>query len=101
MGSDNGLVPAALYVNQYYSKSNKPIFTNSHGTIWHGSLDHSEYNSFWPSNAIWHNVHQWISDYHQNSYISHTLVGIIIVNHSDVIGASPVVAAPTTSSFST
>ena len=35
------------------------------------------------------------------SDISHTLVGNEIVDHSDVVGASPVGAAPTTSSFST
>ena len=32
---------------------------------------------------------------------SRTLLGNEIVNHSDVVGASPVGAAPTTSSFST
>ena len=35
------------------------------------------------------------------SHISRTLVGNEIVDHSDVVGASPVGAAPTTSSFST
>ena len=39
--------------------------------------------------------------YRQTSNISHTLVGNKIVDHSDVVGASPVGAAPTTSSFST
>ena len=39
--------------------------------------------------------------YHKVSNIRHTLVGNIIVAHSDVVGASPVGAAPTTSSFST
>ena len=39
--------------------------------------------------------------YHQTSTISHTLVCSKIVNHSGVVGASPVGAAPTTSSFST
>ena len=39
--------------------------------------------------------------YHQTSNISDTLVGYKIVDHSDVVGASPVVAAPTTSVFST
>ena len=39
--------------------------------------------------------------YRQVSNIRHTLVGNRIVDHSDVIGASPVGAAPTTSSFST
>ena len=35
------------------------------------------------------------------SNIRRTLVGNKIVDHSDVVGASPVGAAPTTSSFST
>ena len=39
--------------------------------------------------------------YRQVFNISRTLVGNKIVDHSDVIGASPVGAAPTTSSFST
>ena len=34
------------------------------------------------------------------TYISHASVGNKIVDHSDVVGASPVCAAPTTSSFS-
>ena len=40
-------------------------------------------------------------DYHKTSNISHTLVGNKIADNSDVVGASPVGAAPTTSSFST
>ena len=43
----------------------------------------------------------YIDIYHQVSNISGTLVGDNIVDHSDVLGASPVGAAPTTSSFST
>ena len=39
--------------------------------------------------------------YRQVSNISRALVGNQIVDHSDVVGASPVGAAPTTSSFST
>ena len=39
--------------------------------------------------------------YCQTSNISHTLVGSKIVDHSDVVGALIVGAAPTTSSFST
>ena len=39
--------------------------------------------------------------YRQTSNITPTLVGNEIVDHSDVVGASPVGAAPTTSSFST
>ena len=39
--------------------------------------------------------------YCQTFIISHILVGNKIADHSDVAGASPVGAAPTTSSFST
>ena len=39
--------------------------------------------------------------YRQVSNIRRTLVGNKIVDHSYVVGASPVGAAPTTSSFST
>ena len=40
-------------------------------------------------------------DYRKVSNIRRTLVGNKIVDHSDVVGALPVGAAPTTSSFST
>ena len=40
-------------------------------------------------------------DYRKTSNISRTLVGNKIVDNSDVVRASPVGAAPTTSSFST
>ena len=40
-------------------------------------------------------------NYCQVSDIRRTLVGNKIVDHSDVVGASPVGAAPTTSSFLT
>ena len=39
--------------------------------------------------------------YRKVSNISRTLVGSKIVDHSDVVGTSPLGAAPTTSSFST
>ena len=42
-----------------------------------------------------------INTYHEVSNIRRTLVGNEIVDHSDVVGASPVGAAPTTSSSST
>ena len=42
-----------------------------------------------------------VDKYRKTSNISHSLVGNKIVDHSDVVGASPVGAAPTTSSFST
>ena len=41
------------------------------------------------------------SIYRKTSNISRTLVGNKIFDNSDVVGASPVGAAPTTSSFST
>ena len=41
------------------------------------------------------------SIYRKTSNISRTLVGNKIVDNSDVVGASPVGAAPTTSLFST
>ena len=41
------------------------------------------------------------NDYRKTSNISRTLVGNNIIDHSDVVGASPVGAAPTTSSLST
>ena len=39
--------------------------------------------------------------YGKTSCVMHNLVGNKIVDHSDVVGAWPVGAAPTTSSFST
>ena len=44
---------------------------------------------------------QFIGAYRKTSNISRTLLGNKIVDNSDVVGASPVGAAPTTSSFST
>ena len=50
---------------------------------------------------IWRKWTQRIWTYRKTSNISRTLVGNKIVDHSHVVGASPVGAAPTTSSFST
>ena len=44
---------------------------------------------------------RYIVYYRKVSNIRRTLVGNNIVDHSDVVGASPVGAAPTTSSFPT
>ena len=44
---------------------------------------------------------QRMINYRQVSNIKCTLVGNKIVNHSDVVGAVPVGAAPTATSFST
>ena len=43
----------------------------------------------------------YMNEYCKVSNIRRILVGNKIVDHSDVVGASPVGAAPTTSSFST
>ena len=43
----------------------------------------------------------WYPHYRKTSSISRILVGNEIIDNSDVVGASPVGAAPTTSSFST
>ena len=53
------------------------------------------------SNCTNHDRFEHLSTYRKVSYIRRTLVGNKIVDHSDVVGASPVGAAPTTSSFST
>ena len=42
-----------------------------------------------------------VGEYRKFSNVRRTLVGHKIVDHSDVVGASPIGAAPTTSSFST
>ena len=44
---------------------------------------------------------QTVHNYRETSNIKRTLVGNKIVDHSDVVVATPVGAAPTTSSFST
>ena len=51
--------------------------------------------------SVWESDANLYVKYRQVSNIKHTLVGNEIVDHSDVVGASPVTAAPTTSSFST
>ena len=52
-------------------------------------------------NVISHLCCNFKDSYRKTSNIRCTLVGNKIVDHSDVVGASPVGAAPTTSSFST
>ena len=52
------------------------------------------------SNNVFH-INSSIWAYYQTSNISHTLVRSDIVDHSDVVGASPVGTAPATSSFLT
>ena len=60
--------------------------------------------ALWPEHKCfseYYNLHLTISNNRQVSNTRRTLVGNQIVDHSDVVGASPVGAAPTTSSFST
>ena len=47
------------------------------------------------------NINKPVNEYPQISNVSRTLVGIKFFDHSDVVGASPVGAAPTPFSFST
>ena len=60
-------------------------------------------NTFLGSHTILYTLCKMLGKliYLQTPNISCTLVGNEIVDHSDVVGASPVDAAPTTSSFST
>ena len=53
------------------------------------------------SNALTMELVRYRAKYRKVSNIRRNLVGNKIVDHSDVVGASPVGAAPTTSSFST
>ena len=57
------------------------------------------FNAFIKNGVGWN---QMISlSNHKISYVRHTFEGNKVVYHYDVFGASPVGAAPTTSSFST
>ena len=111
IGSDNGLSPAwrqaiiqtnagillidphklvpktcELYLLLYSCAANEPI-TNHVGVMPRKGFPH-----YWPFVK---------RIYRKTSNINHTLVGNEIVDNSDVVGASPVGTAPTTSSFST
>ena len=59
------------------------------------------HNIWWLSLGSINGWGHHLKGYHQTSNISHTLVGNKLVDHLDVVGASPVGAAPTTSSFLT
>ena len=69
---------------------------SSSSTILVPYLDIKSPQLSWTSGAPFANM-----EYRKTSNISRTLVGNKIVDNSDVVGASPVGAAPTTSSFST
>ena len=63
-------------------------------TFWHG-------NAFYTNDLLRKESSSHWTNYRQVSNIRRTSVGNKIDDHSDVVGASPVGAAPTTSSFST
>ena len=82
--------------------------------IWHhrsgSTLAQVIHNGFLPDSTKWwwnlyfynyYHISRGPMSYCQTSDIRRTWVGNKIVDHSDVVGASPVGAAPTTSSWST
>ena len=75
-----------------------PTLDEIHGVTYH-------FRSYWTSvcdcEFVRMNACMCVLNYRQVSNISRTLLVNKIVDYSDVVGASPVGAAPTTSSFST
>ena len=69
----------------------------------HKKAINAENLSIWWSHHIVKMSDNWLGKYgyRQVSNIRHSLEDNKVVDHSDVVGASPVGAAPTTSSFST
>ena len=70
------------------------MFQNSHRTL---VITHTEYVAI----DVTVPAARLFFYYRQTPNISRTLVGYKLVDHSDAVGASPVGASPTTSSFST
>ena len=66
---------------------------NTYSSGWYEYVENAHPGRKW--------AHLLIFIYRQVSNISRTLAGYKIVDHSDVVAASPVGAAPTTSSFLT
>ena len=80
------------------------VFVEFSSCTWHYCLEKTnpQIMIWWVANLPTSLEHRWFNDYYRKtSNIRRALVGNKIVNHSDVVGASPVGAAPTTSSFST
>ena len=69
--------------------------------IIHGLPDNFEWHFYLPLAIGQYDMSTLALLLQKISNISRTLVGNEIVDNSDVVGASPVGAAPTTSSFST
>ena len=71
------------------------------GVMWKKNEKEELHHCLLHLDLSFYHLHSWTSKmYRKTSNISHTL-GNKIVDQSDVVGASPVGAAPTTSSFST
>ena len=68
--------------------------------LWYNKKHYTSHVQHTHSHPVKMNIYNDKGKYSQTSNISHTL-GNKIVDHSDVVGASPVGAAPTTFSFST
>ena len=75
---------------QYFKGAKSPLY-------WSGNKPKP--NIWIPHGILLYMASPW--HYRQASNISRTLVDNKIVDYSDVVGASPVGAAPTTPSFST
>ena len=90
----------AMSMSSYYDEICRQIImwkyvhssTKSHFMLWPQNWSGSSLYIRW---SWYHKI------YRKTSNIRHTLLGNKIVDHSDVVGASPAGAAPTTSSFST
>ena len=83
--------PGHLFGNYSFIKVRTPFLENLRIIYVHAHNTHTR-----PMNFV-----MWGLCYHQTSHISRALRGSKLADHSDVIGASPVGAAPTTSSSST
>ena len=85
------------------SLSSADYHGNNRGTAARRLLDPPGPPAKLPDDAVSIELHldqvSQTSDYRKTSNISPTFVGNNIVDNSDVVGASPVGAAPTTSSF--
>ena len=68
---------------------------------WFTSTWHPHVGTLWWMKTLRGTILWWDTYYHKTSNISRTLVCNKIVDHSDVVGASPVSADPTTSSYLT
>ena len=91
------------WVNIMYGVNGQYIPLEETWTIirvrWFGNGFHEWRSQELRLTTVW--IHFPDIKYRKTSYISHTLVGNKIVDNSDLVGASPVGAAPTISSFST